>query len=81
MTGSDDVPQRRQTQKPPPGFVFIEDYVDDDGNVTPGVATRLGISVSTYKKWRLAKKGPQTFRHGKRVMARETVVGLPRRSR
>ncbi|MFJ2630931.1 helix-turn-helix transcriptional regulator [Streptomyces sp. NPDC087422] len=63
-----------QTQKPPPGFVFIEDYEDEDGNVTPGVASRLGISVSTYKKWRLAKKGPKTFRHGKRVMARESVV-------
>jgi hypothetical protein len=63
-----------QIQKPPPGFVFIEDYEDDDGTVTPGVASRLGISVSTYRKWRMAGKGPETFRHGKRVMARESVV-------
>lgn len=65
---------RQQHQKPPPGFVFIEDYVDDEGTVTPGIATRLGITVSTYRKWRMAGKGPASFRHGKRVMARESVV-------
>ncbi len=61
-------------QKPPPGFVFIEDYEEDDGTVTAGVATRLGITVSTYKKWRMAGKGPVMFRHGKRLVARETAV-------
>lgn len=61
-------------QKLPPGFVFIEDYEDEAGNVTPGIATRLGITVSTYRKWRMAGKGPATFRHGKRQVARESVV-------
>ncbi|WP_275558603.1 hypothetical protein [Streptomyces sp. 5-6(2022)] len=62
-------------QKPPTGFVFIEDYVDEDGNViVPGIATRLGISPSTYRKWRMAGKGPITVPHGKRVMASEKAI-------
>ncbi len=61
-------------QKLPPGFLFLDDYTDEDGTVTPGVASRLGISVSTYKKWRLAGKGPAMFRHGKRLVARVEVV-------
>ncbi|MEU1663658.1 hypothetical protein ABZ547_08580 [Streptomyces sparsogenes] len=62
-------------QKPPPGFAFIEDYKDETGNVVvPGIATRLGISPSTYRKWRMAGKGPLTARHGKKVMASEKAI-------
>lgn len=62
-------------QKPPTGFVFIEDYRDEDGNViVPGIATRLGISPSTYRKWRMAGKGPDTTVHGKKVMASENAI-------
>ena len=64
----------QQHQKPPPGFIYIEDYVDDDGSVLPGIASRLGISVSTYRKWRMAGLGPDTIRPRKRVMAREDAV-------
>lgn len=61
-------------QKPPPGFVFIEDSTNERGQVVPGIATRLGISVSLYRKWRMAGKGPETFRLGKRVIARVDAV-------
>ncbi|MFJ4637505.1 hypothetical protein ACIP69_18010 [Streptomyces hygroscopicus] len=62
-------------QKPPTGFAFIEDYVDEDGNViVPGIATRLGISPSTYRKWRMAGKGPLTVKPGKKVMASEKAI-------
>ena len=64
----------RQHQKPPSGFIYIEDYVDDDGTVLPGIASRLGISVSTYRKWRMAGLGPDTIRPRSRVMAREDAV-------
>lgn len=64
----------RQCQKPPPGLVFIEDYTADDGTVIPGIASRLGISPSTYRKWRMAGIGPETFRVGKRVVARVEAV-------
>lgn len=64
----------QQHQKPPPGFIFIADYVDDDGTVLPGIASRLGITVSTYRKWCMAGKGPETLRLGKRVMARVDAV-------
>lgn len=59
---------------PPPGYLYIEDSLDAGGNVVAGIATRLGISVSTYRKWRLAGKGPDTFRITKKVMARESAV-------
>lgn len=68
------MPRQYSHQKLPPGFLFLDDYTDADGTVTPGVASRLGISVSTYKKWRLAGKGPAMFRHGKRLVARVEVV-------
>jgi hypothetical protein len=68
------MPRRYTRQKLPPGFLFVEDYTNDDGTVTPGVATRLGIAVSTYRKWRMAGKGPATFVHAGRLMARVEVV-------
>ncbi|MEV8403560.1 hypothetical protein [Streptomyces niveus] len=64
----------RKAQKPPPGIAFIDDYEHDDGTTTLGIASRLGITPGTYRKWRMAGKGPQTFDLGKRVAARiETV--------
>lgn len=64
----------RQHQKPPPGFCFIEDTTGDDGNTVLGIATRLGITPSTYRKWRMARKGPATIPLGKRIAARITAV-------
>lgn len=64
----------RQHQKPPPGFCFAQDSEDNDGNVVPGIATRLGITYSTYRKWRMAGKGPETVPLGKRVAARIAAV-------
>ncbi|MFJ4845981.1 hypothetical protein [Streptomyces sp. NPDC088733] len=61
-------------QKPPPGYVFVEDFEADDGTVTAGIATRLGISASAYKKWRMAGKGPLYRKHGKRIIARPEWV-------
>ncbi|MGW8953041.1 hypothetical protein [Streptomyces sp. NPDC055709] len=62
---------KRTVQPPPDGFVWIEDYRSEDGTVvTPGIASRLGISVSTYKKWRMRDEGPVTFFIGKKAAAR-----------
>lgn len=62
--------RQQKQQKPPPGIVFIEDTRDDEGNVVlPGIATRVGVTPSTYRKWRMAGKGPLTFPLGKRVAA------------
>jgi hypothetical protein len=68
------MPRRYTRQTLPPGFLFLDDYTHDDGKVTPGVASRLGITPGTYKKWRLAGKGPEMFQHGKRLMVRVEVV-------
>lgn len=60
-----------KVQPPPPGIVWIEDYKSEDGSVhIPGIATRLGISHSTYRKWRMRKQGPTTFPIGKKIAAR-----------
>ena len=62
-------------QPPPPGFVWIEDYRTDDGTVhIPGIASRLGISPSTYRKWRMRDEGPDTVRIGKKIAARVTAI-------
>jgi transposase-like protein len=58
-------------QKPPPGIVWIEDYVDKNtGEVILGIASRVGVTPSTYRKWRMQAKGPESFLLGKRVAAR-----------
>lgn len=62
--------RKQAMQKPPPGFVFIEDYEGDDGTVIHGIATRVGVTPSTYRKWRMAGKGPKTILLGKPVAAR-----------
>jgi hypothetical protein len=54
---------------PPPGCLYIHDT--DAG---PGIASYLGITVSTYRKWRMAGYGPPTFKPGKQVMARIEAV-------
>ncbi|SDN19110.1 helix-turn-helix transcriptional regulator [Streptomyces wuyuanensis] len=67
------MPQNRKltVQPPPDGIVWIEDYRSEDGTaVIPGIASRLGISVSTYKKWRMRGEGPVTFFIGKKAAAR-----------
>lgn len=38
------------------------------------IAERLGITYDTYRKWRMAGKGPRTFSDGKYVWARESAV-------
>lgn len=66
--------RKQAAQKPPPGIVFIEDYEGEDGIVLHGIATRIGLTPSTYRKWRMAGKGPLTFMLGKRVAARIEAV-------
>jgi len=57
------------SRTPPDGFAFIKDSPKG-----PGIASRLGISAETYRKWRMAGKGPETFILGNNVCARiETV--------
>lgn len=66
--------RKRAAQKPPEGIVFAEDYESDDGTVIPGIASRVGITYGTWRKWRMAGKGPDAFLLGKRVAARIEVI-------
>lgn len=53
-----------RTRKPsPPGLLNSHE-----------IAAALGISYDTYRKWRMAGKGPHTFSDGKYVWARESAV-------
>lgn len=54
---------------PPPGLLYIEDTP-----AGPGIASRLGITPGTYRKWRMAGKGPEAFRLAKMVVARIEAV-------
>lgn len=65
-----------RVQPPPDGIVWIEDYKDPDTDevLITGIATRLGISHSTYRKWRMRKQGPTTFVIGKKVAARIDAI-------
>lgn len=66
---------RKVTVKaPPPGIVWIEDYRNEDGSVIRGIASRLGISPSTYRKWRMRDDGPDSFLIGKKVAARIAAI-------
>lgn len=61
---------RRKVAPPPAGYVWIEDYRSEDGTVViPGIASRLGVSPSGYKKWRMRDEGPDSFLIGKKVAA------------
>jgi predicted DNA-binding transcriptional regulator AlpA len=63
------MPSATSRTPPPPGYLFIHDT--DAG---PGIASHLGITVSTYRKWRMAGNGPEAFKLGKFVAARESAV-------
>lgn len=64
-----------KVQPPPDGIVWIEDYTSEDGSVLiPGIASRLGISHSTYRKWRMRGEGPASFVLGKKVAARIEAI-------
>lgn len=54
---------------PPPGLIYIRDTA-----AGPGIATRLGVTPGTIRKWRCAGRGPDTFRIGGRVVAHIAVV-------
>lgn len=65
---------RKRVPPPPEGFVWAQDYRDDDGKLVKGIASRLGISYNTYRKWRMRGEGPPTVLLGKRLAARITWV-------
>lgn len=69
-----NTPRKIAQQKPPAGLVWIKDYDDGVGPVIPGIATRLGITPSTYRKWRMVGKGPHTFMLGRQVAARISTI-------
>ncbi|MBB1252877.1 hypothetical protein H3146_05785 [Streptomyces sp. OF3] len=58
---------------PPEGYIYIDDVETETGTIL-GIASRLGIAPSTYRKWRMAGIGPRTFRNGKRVLASVDAV-------
>lgn len=67
--------RKLKIQPPPTGFAWIEDYRSEDGSIEiPGIATRLGISPSTYKKWRMRDQGPPAVVIGKKVAARIEAI-------
>lgn len=67
--------RKLRIQPPPAGFVWIADYRQDDGTVLPGIATRLGITPSTYRKWCMRNEGPPIVRiGGKKIAARIEAI-------
>ncbi|MER8042737.1 hypothetical protein [Streptomyces sp. NPDC094032] len=60
---------RRTRPCPPHGLIYIEDTA-----AGPGIASRLGIAPGTVRRWRSLGRGPATFRIGKRVVARISVI-------
>lgn len=66
--------RKRAAQKPPEGIVFGADYHGEDGTVIPGIASRLGLTYGTWRKWHHAGKGPATFKLGKRRAARIEAI-------
>lgn len=70
-----NTPRKLTRRKPPEGYAWIDDYVNDKGEVeVQGIASRCGVTVSTYRKWRMAGKGPQAFPLGNKVAARISAV-------
>lgn len=70
-----ETPRKLARQKPPKGYAWIDDYVNEAGEVeVPGIASRCGVTVSTFRKWRMAGKGPQAFPLGKKVAARIEAI-------
>ncbi|MEV7282843.1 helix-turn-helix domain-containing protein [Streptomyces sp. NPDC093111] len=60
---------RSPRPSPPDGLVYIEDTA-----AGPGIASRLGIAPATVRRWRSLGRGPATFRIGKKVVARISVI-------
>ncbi|MGW1813321.1 helix-turn-helix transcriptional regulator [Streptomyces sp. NPDC002125] len=48
-------------------------YIADTAS-GPGIASRLGITPGTLRKWRMKGHGPATFKIGGRVVAHEHAV-------
>lgn len=67
---------------PPPGLIYI-----GDTPAGPGIATLLGVTPTTIRKWRCQGRGPRTWRIGGRVVADIAAVkryarrGEPRSAR
>ena len=55
---------------PPEGFVWAQDYETPDGRIVPGIASRLGITYHTYRKWRMRNETPPAVLIGKRLASR-----------
>lgn len=67
--------RKLRIQPPPAGCAWIEDYRSEDGSVfIPGIASRLSITPSTYRKWRMRGDGPPTFFLAKKVAARIEAI-------
>ncbi|MGW0034769.1 hypothetical protein ACWDXD_33750 [Streptomyces sp. NPDC003314] len=62
--------RKLKVQPPPDGYVWAQDYEGPDGRIVLGIASRLGITYSTYRKWRMRDEGPPTRIIGKKVAAR-----------
>lgn len=62
--------RKLRIQPPPDGFVWAQDHKSEDGRTVPGIASRLGITYSTYRKWRMRGEGPPTVVLGKKLAAR-----------
>ncbi|MGW2113702.1 helix-turn-helix transcriptional regulator [Streptomyces zhihengii] len=65
------MPSTRNVPAPPQGLAWAQDWVSPDGKTRiPGIATRLGITYNTYRKWRMRGEGPPAIKVGnKRVAA------------
>lgn len=59
----------RTRPSPPAGLIYIADTPSG-----PGIASRLGITPGTFRKWRMTGRGPASFKIGGRVVAREDAV-------
>lgn len=54
---------------PPTGLIYIRDT-----EAGPGIASRLGVTPETVRRWRSKGRGPATFRIGGRVVAHIHVI-------
>lgn len=59
----------RTRPSPPDGLIYIADTASG-----PGIASRLGITPGTFRKWRVEGRGPASFKLAGRVVARVDVV-------
>lgn len=55
---------------PPEGYVWAQDHRAADGRIVPGIASRLGITYHTYRKWRMRGETPPAVLIGKRLASR-----------